>query len=202
MTPRCLLLFHSFWCTCLNSGSFYSNFRRLSYQLAPATSLAYMSFDTGWCPTATCFCCGCGGSSHSMMKGIQQGKSESRNRLCKTPQSSKVQQASSKGNVKHGNTHSKNPQSSKVQQASSKGNGKLKSRFYDMFLLVSVRFWLCRFCIWLQRGEQNHCRKRDTETDGNRHGNRHGNRSWKPPVQKAAIQQGPGRIQQGFQQGQ
>jgi hypothetical protein len=74
MTPRCLLLFHSFWCTCLNSGSFYSNFRRLSYQLAPATSLAYMSFDTGWCPTATCFCCGCGGSSHSMMKGIQQGK--------------------------------------------------------------------------------------------------------------------------------
>jgi hypothetical protein len=34
-------------------GSFYSNFRRFAFQMAPAHSVAYASFDTAWCTYPT-----------------------------------------------------------------------------------------------------------------------------------------------------
>jgi hypothetical protein len=36
-------------------GSFYGNFRRVAYQLAPLPALAYWSFDAKWCPFTSCF---------------------------------------------------------------------------------------------------------------------------------------------------
>ena len=54
-------------------GSFYSNFVRVAYQLAPETTLAYYSFNTAWCPLAGCFCCECPGSANRLAQLIQRG---------------------------------------------------------------------------------------------------------------------------------